>query len=109
MRKAWLHSWRNVSPPSKATEGEVGRTQRREVSAGALGITPRELRAIESGSSHPDREMISRMADHYRIDAGRLGADVMIPRSDPGIDPDRCIIWLSWLPVGYGSTSTTSI
>ena len=74
-----------------------------EASASALEITPRELRAIESGSSHPDREMIARMADHYRIDAGRLGAGVMIPRSDPGIDPDHCIIWLSWLPIEYGS------
>jgi transcriptional regulator with XRE-family HTH domain len=74
-----------------------------ETSAAALGVTPRELRAIESGSAHPDPEMIARMADHYRIDADRLGTDVMIRPSDPGIDPDQCIIWFGWLPIEYGS------
>jgi len=74
-----------------------------ETAAASLGVTPRELRAIEAGSSHPDPEMISRMAEYYDIDAERLGTDVMIHRSDPGIDPDRCIIWFGWLPIEYGS------
>ncbi len=68
-----------------------------------LGLTPRELRGIESGSSHPEPELIERMARFYRIDAERLGTDVMIHRSDPGIDPDACIVWFGWLPIEYGS------
>jgi transcriptional regulator with XRE-family HTH domain len=71
--------------------------------ATALGITPRELRAIESGSSHPEPEMIRRIAEHYRIDADRLGTDVMVRRSDPAIDPAACTIWFGWLPIEYGS------
>ena len=74
-----------------------------ESSADALRMTPRELQAIESGSSHPDPDMIALMADHYRIDADRLGTEVMIHRSDPGIDPEQCVIWFGWLPIEYGS------
>lgn len=69
----------------------------------ALGLTSRELRAIESGSSHPAPELINTMAQFYNIDADRLGTDVMVPRSEPGIDPDACIIWFAWLPIDYGS------
>jgi len=74
----------------------------------ALEITPRELRGIESGSAHPEPEMIRRMADHYRIDAERLGTDVMIHRSDPAIDPEACVIWFGWLPIEYGSNEATN-
>lgn len=74
-----------------------------EHASAELDMTPRELRAIESGSIHPEPELIERMAGYYEIDAGRLGTDVMIHRSDPGIDPDRCIIWFGWLPIEYGS------
>jgi transcriptional regulator with XRE-family HTH domain len=68
-----------------------------------LDLTPRELRGIESGSLHPDPELITRMADFYGIDAERLGTEVMIQRSDPGIDPETCVIWFGWLPIEYGS------
>ena len=76
--------------------------------AAALGISARDLRGIESGSAHPEPEMIRRMADHYRIDAERLGTDVMIHRSDPAIDPEQCIIWFGWLPIEYGSNQATN-
>lgn len=51
------------------------------------------------------------MASYYGIDAERLGTDVMIHRSDPGIDPEACIIWFGWLPIEYGSNlaSNTNI
>lgn len=71
--------------------------------AAGLDITPRRLRAIESGSLHPDPDMIHRMAEHYRLDADRLGTGVMIERSEPAIDPEACIIWFGWLPIEYGS------
>ena len=71
--------------------------------AAHLGLSPRELRGIESGSCHPDPKLIRRMADYYSIDAERLGTEVMIHRSDPGIDPEACIIWFGWLPIEYGS------
>lgn len=74
-----------------------------EQAASSLGLTPRELRAIESGSIHPDAELIERIAEYYNIDAERLGTDVMIHRTDPGIDPEACIIWFGWLPIEYGS------
>lgn len=76
-----------------------------------LDLTPRELTAVESGSIHPKPELIDRMAEYYGIDAERLGTDVMIHRSDPGIDPEACIIWFGWLPIEYGSNlaSNTSI
>lgn len=76
--------------------------------ADLLGLTPRELRAIESGSSHPDPELIGRMATYYGIDADRLGTEVMIHRSDPGIDPEACVIWFGWLPIEYGSNLATN-
>ncbi len=74
-----------------------------EDAATHLGLTPRELRAVESGSIHPEPDLIKRMAEYYGIDAERLGNDVMIHRSDPGIDPDACTIWFGWLPIDYGS------
>lgn len=74
-----------------------------EDAAAAFDITPRELTAIESGSFHPEPEMIQRMAEFYDIDAARLGTDVMIHRSEPAIDPQSCIIWFGWLPIEYGS------
>lgn len=74
-----------------------------EDAAAALDMTPRDLRAIESGSLHPDPATIERLAEFYDIDADRLGTDVMIHRSEPGIDPDRCIIWFGWMPIEYGS------
>mgnify|MGYP000082091381 CR=1 FL=1 len=76
--------------------------------ATGLDLTPRELRAIESGSSHPDPDLIDRMAAYYDIDAERLGTDVMIHRSDPSIDPEACIVWLGWLPISYGSNLATN-
>lgn len=74
-----------------------------EDAAAALGISPRELTAIESGSVHPEPETIDKLAEYYDIDAERLGYDVMIHRSEPAIDPDKCIIWFGWLPIEYGS------
>lgn len=74
-----------------------------EDAAAAFAISPRELTAIESGSLHPDADMIQKMADFYGIDAERLGTDVMIHRSEPAIDPQACIIWFGWLPIEYGS------
>lgn len=74
-----------------------------EEAAAELGVTPRDLVAIECGSIHPDPDLIERMAAYYDIDAERLGINVMIPRSDPGIDPEACIIWFGWLPIEYGS------
>jgi len=74
-----------------------------EGAAEHLGLTPRELVAIESGSIHPAPELIDQMAEYYNIDADRLGTGVMIHRSEPGIDPEACIIWFGWLPIDYGS------
>ncbi len=71
--------------------------------ASHLGLTPRELQAVESGSIHPTPDLINRMAEYYAIDAERLGTDVMIHRSDPEIDPEACTIWFGWLPIDYGS------
>ena len=79
-----------------------------ERAAAALDITPRELRAIESGSAHPEPEMIETMADLYRIDPARLGTGVMVERSDPAIDPEACVIWLGWLPIEYESNLATN-
>ena len=76
--------------------------------AAALGITPRELRAIEAGSAHPEPEMIESMAELYRVDPARLGTDVMVDRSDPAIDPETCVVWLGWLPIEYGSNLATN-
>lgn len=73
-----------------------------------LEVTPRELRGIESGSAHPDPEMIARMAALYALDADRLGTDVMVHRSDPAIDPEACIIWFGWLPIEYGSNAASN-
>lgn len=73
-----------------------------------LDLSPRELRAIESGSSHPDPELIDRMARYYRIDAERLGTEVMIHRSEPGIDAEACTIWFGWLPIDYGSNLSSN-
>lgn len=71
--------------------------------AEALGMSPKRLAAIEHGEEHPERELVQAFADLYRLDAERLGGEVMVKRSEPAIDPDECILWFNWLPIEYGS------
>ncbi len=79
-----------------------------DVAAVGIGMTPRDLRDLESGSSHPDPATIERMAAFYGIDADRLGTDVMIQRTAPTVDPVACVIWFGWLPIAYDSNDATN-
>ncbi len=74
-----------------------------DVAAGGVGMTPRQLRDLESGSSHPDVATIERMAAFYDIDADRFGTEAMIQRQAPSVDPAACVIWFGWLPITYES------
>lgn len=79
-----------------------------EVAAAGIGLTPRRLSDIETGSCHPDPDTIHRMAAFYEIDTGRLGTSMEVRRTAPTVDPVNCVFWLGWLPISYEENGATN-
>lgn len=85
-------------------KARIFRRINRRDAAIALDVSVTTIIGIESGSIHPKPETIRQLADLYQIDAGRIGADVMIKQAEAVIDPTTSTLWLGWMPITYGST-----